>query len=87
MVKPISLRVYQTAVTVRARKLLRELDEKDKQQRRIKWQATKALIVLSELRAAAAPQVQRMLTSDRSRWLEEFGRVKSFLEKVKDRGV
>ena len=80
MVKPISLRVYQTAVTVRARKLLRELDEKDKQRRRVKWQATKALISIREMASL-------MSAADRELCRAECEQTIAFLEKIKKRGV
>jgi hypothetical protein len=77
MVKPISLRVYQTAVTVRARKLLRELDERDRQQRRVRWQAQKAAISIKEMASLVTP-------GDRARWASECKQALSFLEKIWD---
>ncbi len=84
---PISLRIRNAEVIRHARYTLNRLAGEDQLDRRIKWQATKALIAVRELSSAAAPQLGKMLPGDRARWRAECERVRSFLEKIKDRGV
>ena len=67
--------------------MLVRLAEEDLVQRRIKWQAIKAIISVREMAAVAAAQVEKMLPSDRARWRAECERVQAFLERIKDRGV
>ncbi len=89
MVKPppISLRIRSAEASRRARELLRKLDEEHRLRRRIKWQATRATISIREMVALAAPELEKMLPSDRARWRAECERVQSFLERIKARGV
>ena len=61
---PISLRIRSAEATSCARQLLRRLDEKDLLQRRVKWQALKALIAVREMRSNAVK-----LKSADGRWL------------------
>jgi hypothetical protein len=81
---PISLRIRRNAAATRsARKLLRRLDNNDHLQRRIKWQATKAAISISEMMSIAA-----MLPSgDSAIWRRPFEEVQSLLEKIAKGGV
>ncbi len=82
---PISLRSAE--VIRHARYTLRRLDAEDQLNRRVKWQATKALIAVRELSSIGAPRIEKMLAAERARWRAECERVKSFLEKIKDQGV
>ncbi|MGE5773903.1 MAG: hypothetical protein ACM3Z4_18055 [Hyphomicrobiales bacterium] len=67
MVKPISLRIRAHEATARARQLLREFDEKKNLQRRVRWQAMKAVVAIREMRAAAAPKLRTLSSSDSKR--------------------
>ena len=84
---PISLRLRSAESTRRARELLHRLAEDELRQRRIKWRATKCLIELKAMSAAAAAQVEKMLPSERTRWETECKKFASFLEKIKARGM
>ena len=73
---PISLRVR---INERARELLFQLEHKDNQRSRVKWQATKALVAVHEM-------VSLMPPGDRDRCKKQCEGVQAFLEKIKDRG-
>ena len=62
---PISLRIRAAASTRRARGLLQRLEAEDLQQRRIRWLATKALIVIRQLNDVAEPKLKSMDWSSR----------------------
>jgi hypothetical protein len=83
---PISLRIRRQSV-VRARRLLQRLEAEDLQQRRIRWLATKALIVIRQLNDVAAPKVKAMGWSSRESWRKNYEFIESTLEKIKKRGV
>ena len=80
---PISLRLRHAEVTQRARALLHRLAEDDRLQRRIRWQATKALIATREMAALAANRVAKMSPGERARWQTECKQFESFLKKIK----
>jgi hypothetical protein len=52
---PISLRIRHAEATYRARKLLRSLDEDDRLQRRVRWQAMKGIVAVRAMNGVAAP--------------------------------
>lgn len=89
MVKPspISLRIRNAEITHRARQVLRRLDEADRLQRRVKWQAQKALIAIHEMDSVAAPKLRSMPQSDRKRWEAEFQVVEQILKRISQGGV
>jgi hypothetical protein len=87
MVKPISLRIRAQEASARARQLLRDLDEKDRLQRRVRWQAMKAVVAIREMRAAAAPKLRTMSSSDSKRWLAEVESIESKLLRISRRDV
>lgn len=87
MVKPISLRIRAHEATARARQLLREFDEKKNLQRRVRWQAMKAVVAIREMRAAAAPKLRTMSSSDSKRWLAEVESIESKLLRISRRDV
>jgi hypothetical protein len=84
---PISLRLRNVEVNRRAHALLLRLSEDELLQRRIKWQARKALISVREMAALATPQMGKMLPSHRARWQAECKQLQSLLEKIKSRGI
>jgi hypothetical protein len=77
---PISLRLRSAEASGRARKILRELEERDRLQRRVRWLAVKALVSVREMRIVA------MKSSDRRRW-GEFDQAEAILLKISKRGV
>jgi len=85
--RPISLKLSSAEITANARKLLRRLDADEQLRRRVMWQATKALVAISEMRSLAAPQVNAMRPGDRDKWSAQLETVKQFLERIADRGV
>jgi hypothetical protein len=85
-VTPISLRIRHAEVTARARQILRDLDEKDRLRRRVKWQAMKAVVALREMRSAAAPQLRTMSSSDSKRWLAEVTSMEAKLLRISRQG-
>ena len=87
MVKPISLRIRAHEATARARQLLREFDEKENLQRRVRWQAMKAVVAIREMRAAAAPKLRTMSSSDSKRWLAEVESIESKLLRISRRDL
>jgi hypothetical protein len=87
MIKPISLRIRAHEATARARQLLREFDEKENLQRRVRWQAMKAVVAIREMRAAAAPKLRTMSSSDSKRWLAEVESIESKLLRISRRDV
>jgi hypothetical protein len=84
---PISLRVRAAATNRRARRLLHRLEVEDQQQRRIRWLATKALIIIRQLNDVAAPKVKSMGFVGREDWRKNYSFIESTLEKIKERGV
>jgi hypothetical protein len=84
---PISLRIRAAASTRRARRLLQRLKAEDLQQRRIRWLATKALIVIRQLNDVAEPKLKSMDWSSRDSWQRNYSFIESILEKIKKRGV
>ena len=84
---PISLRIRGAEVTDRARKLLRRLEEEDRLQRRVKWQAMKAIVSIREMRTVAAPKLRSMYSSDRDRWQAECKQAETILLKISKLGV
>ena len=84
---PISLRIRAAASNRRARRLLQRLDAEDLQQRRIRWLATKALIIIRRLNDVAAPKVRSMGFVGREDWRKTYSFIESTLEKIKERGV
>jgi hypothetical protein len=87
MVAPISLRIRHAEATARARKILRNLDEADRLQRRVRWLAMKAIVSIREMGSVAAPKLRSMYSSDRDRWLSDCKTVESILLKISKRGV
>ena len=84
---PISLRIRAAASTRRARRLLQRLEAEDLQQRRIRWLATKVLIVIRQLNDVAEPKLKSMDWSSRDSWQRNYSFIESILEKIKKRGV
>lgn len=84
---PISLRIRAAASTRRARRLLQRLEAEDLQQRRIRWLATKALIVIRQLNDVAEPKLKSMDWSSRDSWQRNYSFIESILEKIKKRGA
>jgi hypothetical protein len=84
---PISLRIRAAASTRRARRLLQRLEAEDRQQRRIRWLATKALIVIRQLNDVAEPKLKSMDWSSRDSWQRNYSFIETILEKIKKRGV
>jgi hypothetical protein len=84
---PISLRIRAAASTRRARKLLQRLEAEDLQQRRIRWLATKALIIIAQLTDVAEPKLKSMDWTSRESWQKNCLVIQSILEKIKKRGV
>jgi hypothetical protein len=85
---PISLRVRAfRASNRRARRILARLEAEDLQQRRIRWLATKALIVIRQLNDVAEPKVKSMGFVGRQDWQKNYSFIESTLEKIKERGV
>ena len=84
---PISLRIRAAASTRRARRLLQRLEAEDLQQRRIRWLATKALIIIRQLNDVANPKLKTMDWSSRDSWQKNYSFIESTLEKIKKRGV
>jgi hypothetical protein len=85
---PISLRIRRSAEATRsARKLLRELDEADLLQRRVKLQAAKALVALREMNALAAPKLGSMSRSSCERWSSEVRTATEILTRISQRGI
>ena len=84
---PISLRIRAAASTRRARRLLQRLEAEDLQQRRIRWLATKALIVIRQLNDVAEPKLKSMDWSSRDSWQRNYSFIESIQEKIKKRGV
>jgi hypothetical protein len=72
---------------MRARQVLNRLNEAEQLQRRIKWQATKALIAIHHMQRAAAAKLATLSQSDRARWSSECRVVEQILERIKNRGV
>ena len=83
---PISLRIHKASIA-RARKLLQRLEVEDLQQRRVRWLATKALIIIRQLNDAAAPKLKSMDWTSRNSWQKNYSFIESVLEKIKKRGV
>jgi hypothetical protein len=84
---PISLRIRAAEVNARARKILRERDEADLLQRRVRWLSVKAVVALREMRSVAAPKLKSMMSSERERWLAECKLVETILLKISKLGV
>ena len=84
---PISLRIRAAASTRRARRLLQRLEAEDLQQRRIRWLATKALIVIRQLNDVAEPKLKSMDWSSRDSWQRNYSFIETILEKIKKRGA
>ena len=84
---PISLRVRAAESSRRARRLLQRLEAEDLQQRRIRWLATKALIIIRQLNDVANPKLKTMDWSSRDSWQKNYSFIESTLEKIKKRGV
>jgi hypothetical protein len=77
VIKPISLRIRNAEVTARARQVLRDLNEKDRLRRSVKWQALKALVAVREIRADAVK-----LESADPRWLADVRLIETTLQKI-----
>jgi hypothetical protein len=89
MVKPpaISLRLRADAANFRACRILRERDEADLLQRRVKWLATKSLISVREMNRVAAPKLRSMVFNQRDGWDVEYALIESILVKISKVGV
>jgi hypothetical protein len=89
MVKPppISLRIRSAEATRNARELLRRLDEMNLLQRRVKLQASKALLALHRMSAFAAQRLQSMPRSGRERWESECQMMEEILKRISRSGV
>jgi len=77
---PISLRLDSAEVIRRARNTLSRLAERDLLRRRIKLQATKALISFREMEGL-------MSADECARWRTECETVGAFLKRIMDRGA
>jgi hypothetical protein len=84
---PIALRIRSAAAKARARAVLRQLDESDRLQRRVKWQAAKALVSIREMDAIAQPKLRTLLQSDSRRWNVELRMVTQILRRIAENGV
>jgi hypothetical protein len=73
MVKPISVRIHQAAVTARARQLLRKLEAESTARQRFRHFAAKGFLAVSEM---------RVKPTDRDRWQAEVQRIESILLKI-----
>ncbi len=80
--KPISLQIRHSEATARARRLLRELDEKDRLRRCVKWKALKALIFVRGMRHDADA-----LGSGDRRWQAEVRALELILSRISKTGV
>ena len=81
-VTPISLRIRNAEVTARARQILRDLDEKDRLRRRVRWLAAKALVSIREMTTDAA----KLKSGDRH-WQAEVRVLESILRRISKTGV
>jgi hypothetical protein len=79
-IPPISLRLNNDDSLRCARVLLARLKQDELVKRRIKWQATKALISFREMEGL-------MSADERARWRTECKMVQSFLERIMERGA
>jgi hypothetical protein len=84
---PISLRIRSAEATSRARNLLRRLDEENLVQRRVKWQAMKALASVYKMDTVAAPKLKTMSAGDRDSWSAGYRLLTSTLLRISKRGV
>jgi hypothetical protein len=79
-IPPISLRLSNAETLRRARDLLAQFKQGELTKRRIKWQATKAIVSVLEM--------ERLMSADeRARWRTECETVRAFLKKIMDRGA
>lgn len=83
MVKPISLRIRANEATAHAREILRRFDA----ERRVKFQAAKAYLAVSEMRSAAGPKLRAMNVRDRDRWEQEVRSIEKKLLEIGRRGL
>jgi hypothetical protein len=80
---PISLRIRRSAEATRsARRLLRELDEKDRLERQIKHAAARAICAIHKLEAVAAPKLCLMSHTSAERWTAEMRKAVEILKRV-----
>jgi hypothetical protein len=84
---PIALRIRAAASKAKARRVLRQFDEADRLQRRVKWQATKALVSIREMNAVAAPKLRTMSQSDSRRWSVELRMAEQILGRISKNGI
>jgi hypothetical protein len=87
MVRPISLRIRSSVALREAHQTLRRVDEADRLQRRVRWQAEKALVAVREMDAVATPRLKAMRSIDRDRWDTQRRLLESILTTISKRGV
>jgi hypothetical protein len=78
---PISLRIRSAEATRNARKLLDKLEKADLLQRRVKWQASKALVAISEINSFAGSKLQRSGSDS------DLRKVTEILTRISRRGI
>jgi hypothetical protein len=84
---PISLRIRSVKASIEARELLRRLDDAELLQRRVRWQATKALACITSMNSTAGPKLRTLFQSDRDRWQADIEMIKQVLQRIAQRGV
>jgi len=84
---PISIRLRHREVTDRAREILRRLDDEFRLQRRVKFFALKAHLMVGMMKNAAEPRLKLLASSDCERWQAEIKVVETILLKIGQRGV
>jgi hypothetical protein len=85
--KPVSLRIDHGTVNARARRLLAHLEADALTQRRVKLQAAKAYLAVSNLLSAAEPALKSKSARDRDSWTAEIKRIEARLYELSRRGV
>jgi len=85
MVKPapISLRLRAREVNARAYEVLRRLNEQDRQQRRVRFLAMKALVLIQQMQT----EVRSMSAADRGRIETNCNLARSTLRRISKTGV
>jgi hypothetical protein len=85
---PISLRLRAERSTARAYALLNRLDEEDRAQKKIKWIATKAKVLVKEMKSVASLKLRSgPHADDVDRFEVDCLMLESMLIKISKRGV
>jgi hypothetical protein len=80
---PISLKIRAAVVNARAYEVLARLNEEDRQRRRVRFLATKALISVMEMQT----EVRSMSAADRGRFELNCKLARSVLRRISKTGV